>query len=202
MRALTSPQSLRRLILRPSSPDAPQSSLRDDSSPMGRSRSASRRAARHEPPQARRRTRSKPRARRCSIIWPSCESRLMMSVIAIVVAFVDLLHFRDPIFMFLTEPFQMAMRKVDPERAGEAIQLINTGAFGFFSVKMQIALFGGDRAWRSRSSPGRPTRSSRRGFTARARRGGAVHGRRAGHVSARRGVCVLRRHAVRAGVRA
>jgi sec-independent protein translocase protein TatC len=30
-----------------------------------------------------------------------------------------------------------------PERAGEAIQLINTGAFGFFSVKMQIALFGG-----------------------------------------------------------
>jgi sec-independent protein translocase protein TatC len=35
------------------------------------------------------------------------------------------------------------MASVHPERAGEAIQLINTGAFGFFSVKMQIALFGG-----------------------------------------------------------
>jgi sec-independent protein translocase protein TatC len=44
--------------------------------------------------------------------------------------------------MFLAQPFQTAMAVAHPERAGEAIELINTGAFGFFSVKMQIALFG------------------------------------------------------------
>jgi sec-independent protein translocase protein TatC len=33
------------------------------------------------------------------------------------------------------------MARSHPERVGEAIELINTGAFGFFTVKMQIALF-------------------------------------------------------------
>jgi sec-independent protein translocase protein TatC len=51
--------------------------------------------------------------------------------------------FVDPIFRFLAQPFQTAMAAVHPERAGDAVELINTGAFGFFSVKMQIALFGG-----------------------------------------------------------
>jgi sec-independent protein translocase protein TatC len=70
-------------------------------------------------------------------------NRLMMSlgflVAGVIVAFI----FVDPIFMFLVQPFQTAMAHAHPERAGETIQLINTGAFGFFSVKMQIALFGG-----------------------------------------------------------
>ncbi len=69
--------------------------------------------------------------------------RLVRSVIAIVIGFVACFIFADPLFLFLAQPFQTAMAHVHPERAGEAIQLINTGAFGFFSVKMQIALFGG-----------------------------------------------------------
>jgi sec-independent protein translocase protein TatC len=69
--------------------------------------------------------------------------RLVRSVIAIIVGFVICFYFASPLFLFLAQPFQTAMASVHPERAGEAIQLINTGAFGFFSVKMQIALFGG-----------------------------------------------------------
>jgi sec-independent protein translocase protein TatC len=70
-------------------------------------------------------------------------SRLMTSLTAFVVGVIVSFLFVDPIFMFLAQPFQTAMAHAHPERAGEAIQLINTGAFGFFSVKMQIALFGG-----------------------------------------------------------
>lgn len=70
-------------------------------------------------------------------------NRLVTSVAAVVVGFILCFIFVDPIFMFLVQPFQTAMAVAHPERAGEAIQLINTGAFGFFSVKMQIALFGG-----------------------------------------------------------
>jgi sec-independent protein translocase protein TatC len=70
-------------------------------------------------------------------------SRLMTSLAAFVAGAIVSFFFVDPIFMFLAEPFRTAMAHAHPERAGEAIQLINTGAFGFFSVKMQIALFGG-----------------------------------------------------------
>ncbi|GAM99614.1 twin-arginine translocation protein TatC [alpha proteobacterium U9-1i] len=69
-------------------------------------------------------------------------NRLMTSLIAVVIGFIVCFIFVDPIFLFLAQPFQTAMAHAHPERAGEAIQLINTGAFGFFSVKMQIALFG------------------------------------------------------------
>ena len=57
--------------------------------------------------------------------------------------FIACFIFVDPLFMFLAQPFQTAMAHAHPERAGESVELINTGAFGFFSVKMQIALFGG-----------------------------------------------------------
>lgn len=70
-------------------------------------------------------------------------NRLMTAVGAIVAGFIVCFIFVDPIFMFMVQPFQTAMAVAHPERAGDAIQLINTGAFGFFSVKMQIALFGG-----------------------------------------------------------
>jgi len=69
--------------------------------------------------------------------------RLVWSISAVVVGFIACFIFVDPLFMFLAKPFQTAMAVAHPERAGEAIELINTGAFGFFSVKMQIALFGG-----------------------------------------------------------
>lgn len=70
-------------------------------------------------------------------------NRLMTALMVLVAGVIVCFFFVDPIFMFLAEPFQKAMAHAHPERAGEAIQLINTGAFGFFSVKMQIALFGG-----------------------------------------------------------
>jgi sec-independent protein translocase protein TatC len=69
--------------------------------------------------------------------------RLVRAVIAIVIGFAICFYFANPLFLFLVQPFQTAMALVHPERAGQAIELINTGAFGFFSVKMQIALFGG-----------------------------------------------------------
>ncbi|MBK8542390.1 MAG: twin-arginine translocase subunit TatC [Caulobacteraceae bacterium] len=67
----------------------------------------------------------------------------MWSLGAVVVGFIGCFIFVDPLFMFLAQPFQTAMAHAHPERAGDAVELINTGAFGFFSVKMQIALFGG-----------------------------------------------------------
>jgi sec-independent protein translocase protein TatC len=69
--------------------------------------------------------------------------RLVWSIAAVVVGFIACFIFVDPLFMFLAQPFKTAMAVAHPERAGQAIELINTGAFGFFSVKMQIALFGG-----------------------------------------------------------
>jgi sec-independent protein translocase protein TatC len=68
-------------------------------------------------------------------------SRLFTVCAALVAGFILCFVFVDPIFAFLAQPFRTAMATVHPERAGEAIELINTGAFGFFSVKMQIALF-------------------------------------------------------------
>ncbi|MGQ0532879.1 MAG: twin-arginine translocase subunit TatC [Caulobacteraceae bacterium] len=70
-------------------------------------------------------------------------NRLMTSLAVLVVGVIVSFVFVNPIFMFLAEPFQTALAREHPERAGQAIELINTGAFGFFSVKMQIALFGG-----------------------------------------------------------
>lgn len=70
-------------------------------------------------------------------------NRLMWALGYLAVGVVICFIFVDPIFMFLAQPFRVAMAHVHPERAGEAIELVNTGAFGFFSVKMQIALFGG-----------------------------------------------------------
>jgi sec-independent protein translocase protein TatC len=70
-------------------------------------------------------------------------NRLVTAIAAVVIGFIVCFIFVDPIFMFMVQPFKTAMGVAHPERAGDAIQLINTGAFGFFSVKMQIALFGG-----------------------------------------------------------
>jgi sec-independent protein translocase protein TatC len=70
-------------------------------------------------------------------------NRLVTAMATVIAGFIICFIFVDPLFMFLAQPFQTAMAHAHPERAGQAIELINTGAFGFFSVKMQIALFGG-----------------------------------------------------------
>jgi len=70
-------------------------------------------------------------------------NRLMTSLAWIVLGVIVCFIFVDPIFLFLAEPFQRAMEGSPSATPGQPIELINTGAFGFFSVKMQIALFGG-----------------------------------------------------------
>ena len=69
--------------------------------------------------------------------------RLMRVLLCVVVGVVICFFFADRLFLFLVEPFQAAMAALDPNTANQSVELINTGAFGFFSVKMQIALFGG-----------------------------------------------------------
>lgn len=69
--------------------------------------------------------------------------RLMRVLLCVIVGVIICFFFADQLFLFLVQPFQTAMAAVDPQAAGQSIELINTGAFGFFSVKMQIALFGG-----------------------------------------------------------
>jgi sec-independent protein translocase protein TatC len=73
-------------------------------------------------------------------------NRLMTSLTFVVAGVIVSFLFADNIFLFLVHPFQTAMAAHQAEQGlqtNEAIELINTGAFGFFSVKMQIALFGG-----------------------------------------------------------
>lgn len=68
-------------------------------------------------------------------------SRLMTVSIALVIAFIGCFLIADPIFQLLAAPFKAARDAAHPDLVGQPIDLINTGAFGFFSVKMQIALF-------------------------------------------------------------
>jgi sec-independent protein translocase protein TatC len=68
-------------------------------------------------------------------------SRLVTVSITLVIAVLGCFVFVEPIFQFLAEPFQVARDAAHPDLAGQPIELINTGAFGFFAVKMQIALF-------------------------------------------------------------
>jgi sec-independent protein translocase protein TatC len=68
-------------------------------------------------------------------------NRLVTSLIALVICFCIGFAFADPLFTFMVEPFKAAVAQVHPERVNEAIQLVYTGAFGFFGVKMTIALF-------------------------------------------------------------
>ncbi|MGE3250365.1 MAG: twin-arginine translocase subunit TatC [Hyphomonadaceae bacterium] len=68
-------------------------------------------------------------------------NRLVVSLVTLVVAFVACYFVAEPIFEFLVEPFREAIRQVHPERANEALRLVFTHGFGFFFVKLQVALF-------------------------------------------------------------
>lgn len=67
--------------------------------------------------------------------------RLVRALIALVIAFAACFAVAEPIFEFLVEPFREAMRRVNPEAAGEALHMVFTHGFGFFFVKLQVALF-------------------------------------------------------------
>jgi sec-independent protein translocase protein TatC len=68
-------------------------------------------------------------------------SRLVTSMVVLVVAFFGCFFFSRGIFAFLVEPFLTAVRAVHPEQAAEALTLYNTHALGFFFVQLQVALF-------------------------------------------------------------
>src|SRR5262249_237335 len=62
---------------------------------------------------------------------------------ALVVAFMVSFVFADPIFLYLVEPFKRAVCEVSPDRCHTALKLYFTHGFGFFFVKLQVALFAG-----------------------------------------------------------
>lgn len=70
-------------------------------------------------------------------------TRLLIALGALVIAFAGSFVFARDIFMFLVEPFVTAVRVVHPDQAGQALELVNTHAFGFFFVQLQVALFAG-----------------------------------------------------------
>jgi len=67
--------------------------------------------------------------------------RLVRALIALVIAFVVCFYFATPIFEFLVQPFRAAWAEVHPDRADEALRMVYTHGFGFFFVKLQVALF-------------------------------------------------------------
>ena len=69
--------------------------------------------------------------------------RLVTSMVALIAGTIVCFFFAQKIFFFLAAPFQRAMAAMPGHTSSETIELINTSAFGFFSVQMQIALFGG-----------------------------------------------------------
>lgn len=71
-------------------------------------------------------------------------SRLVVSLVALVVAFIGCFFIQDQIFIFLTDPFVAAMRAANqahPDHVNDAIRMVNTDAFGFFITKMKAVLF-------------------------------------------------------------
>jgi sec-independent protein translocase protein TatC len=68
-------------------------------------------------------------------------SRLVVSLVALIIGFMACFGFASQIFYFLTQPYVAAVAEVHPERADQALELIFTHAFGFFFVKLQVALF-------------------------------------------------------------
>jgi sec-independent protein translocase protein TatC len=68
--------------------------------------------------------------------------RLWVACAALLVCFVIAFFFSKQIFLFLSEPFLTALSAVrGPEAAKKGIELVNTGAMGFFTVQVKVALF-------------------------------------------------------------
>ena len=68
-------------------------------------------------------------------------TRLIIALGALFVAFCGCFVFAQQIFLFLVEPFIVAVHKTDPHHAADAIRLVNTDALGFFVVKVKVSLF-------------------------------------------------------------
>ena len=71
-------------------------------------------------------------------------NRLWVACLAVFVCFLIAFVFSKQIFLFLSEPFLTALSAVrGPEAAKKGIELVNTGAMGFFTVQVKVALFAG-----------------------------------------------------------
>lgn len=71
-------------------------------------------------------------------------NRLWVACLAVFVCFLVAFVFSKQIFLFLSEPFLTALSAVrGPEAAKKGIELVNTGAMGFFTVQVKVALFAG-----------------------------------------------------------
>ncbi|MBL8550216.1 MAG: twin-arginine translocase subunit TatC [Hyphomonadaceae bacterium] len=68
-------------------------------------------------------------------------NRLLVTLLAVTVAFAGCFFVSKPIFEFLVEPFLTAIKVVHPDQAHASVELVNTHAFGFFFVQLQVALF-------------------------------------------------------------
>jgi sec-independent protein translocase protein TatC len=68
--------------------------------------------------------------------------RLWVACAALLVCFIGAFFFSKQIFLFLTEPFLTAITAVrGAEAANAGVDLVNTGAMGFFAVQVKVALF-------------------------------------------------------------
>ena len=67
-------------------------------------------------------------------------TRLMIAMLALVIAFIGCFIFVDPIFKILTDPFVEAAHRLHPDDPTR-IEMVNTSALGFFAVKMKVSLF-------------------------------------------------------------
>jgi sec-independent protein translocase protein TatC len=67
--------------------------------------------------------------------------RLLTATAAVLIAFLGCFAFAQQIFLFLVDPFLVALRTVHGGKAAESVELYNTHAFGFFIVEMKVALF-------------------------------------------------------------
>ena len=75
-------------------------------------------------------------------------SRLIKSILAIIIGFCICFFFVRPIFDFLVHPFNEALAQVNAERLDENLpvlegNLIYTQVLEFFFVKLKLAMFGG-----------------------------------------------------------
>jgi sec-independent protein translocase protein TatC len=68
--------------------------------------------------------------------------RLLVCVVAIVIGFAVCFTFAAPIYEFLVQPFARAMEEVRGPGASEQLEMVFTGPFSFFMVKMKLAFFG------------------------------------------------------------
>jgi sec-independent protein translocase protein TatC len=70
-------------------------------------------------------------------------NRILVILVAVAIAFVVCFGFADRILEFLLNPFREAVLRVKGPEAKDATEMVFTGAFELFVVKMKIAMFGG-----------------------------------------------------------